>query len=435
MIFGGYSLDVLVDNQPLAEYWEESSEDRLVPSPSYVYNHVTKQKLLCNRHCYAAVKHPSTDFTIRYASPSAAPNYIICAMLYIDGKSDNVWIPLDGPRAYTQDSFYSEGRDKRHMFRFGVTLWSGDEDGPTGSAGEGSRGGDLIIPFANRASAYGTPGCITVVFYWASRKAVAGPGDAILATSRDSELKQPTLQESKMNHDKKITVAFDEFVVNTTPLRRDYEKVIPEPVAVLHLHYRAEPILRNRGHAIPLEIRRRIDTTRTASSRASQDDDDDNASGIYLLPGGSSSIRPYGRAVTPPQRDVKPLLLTVDDSDDESSPSRRRPPPEVIVLSDSDDDDDDAEQRRSYGNNEDDAALLAKVKTEPISVTIKRERVEEDVLQQQEMHWKRIKTEPQVFAGDEIVYVQPGGEDVTVEYAWGEEELEELLREAGSGWS
>lgn len=310
------------------------------------------------------------------------------------------------------------------MFRFGVTLWSGDGD----SSAE-------IIPFANRASAYGTPGCISIVFYWANRKAISGPGDAILATSHDAELKQPTLAESKTNQDKKITVAFDEFVVNTTPLRRDYEKVIPEPLAVLHLHYRAESILRNRGHPIPLEVRRPAMAARRQSERTLDDDDDDTT-------GYSTGLSLRFRDATPPQRDIKPVLLTINDDDEATA---GRPSPEVIVLdSDSENEGDEGDGGvggvgGNGGECEQETAMLAIVKNEPFG-GVKRERDEIS-----ESQWKRIKREPEgaveavetLETGQEVFLVNEnqGGLMGVGEIVW-DEGLEALWRAtaAQEGW-
>ncbi|RHZ44592.1 hypothetical protein Glove_718g36 [Diversispora epigaea] len=229
MLLFGYQLEILVNGLPLEECLEPINKNTTT-GPSYIINESTFQKIENNHTVYAAVKEPGARFTIRYKVPleelSKGP---IMGFVYVDGQHDNTYsahVDLLSTH-YFRDSFHNYVKGKKYDFKFDATVWL-----------DNNKKDDNKI--SNTINNIGGHGAISVYFYRAkyyTREAIP----------LDIDFKTKEIPESKANIGLKLSASFNE---NPLPKHEKLESKLiqtsSQPIAALHLHYRADSWLRAR---------------------------------------------------------------------------------------------------------------------------------------------------------------------------------------------
>lgn len=237
MHFRGYSVEILVNDQPLTEYTEDADTPRSTP---VTQSHVKLDgaKIESPIIHFACIPTSSSSFTVRINSPQ----YPVIASIYLDGLGDDTVTLLNGYSRAIR-GLYSSGRDQLFLFQFAPTLW---EDRVAGAA-------DLTV------GNYGSrPGSIVVAF-WESYR-VNYPTTPVLPTALagDEGIERVRLKEGKGTKDLEIGVGF-KAEKNNNPLHKDWCKKTKEPLAVLVLEYRSAFVLASRGHDVDLGLERGVE--------------------------------------------------------------------------------------------------------------------------------------------------------------------------------
>ncbi|CAG8491727.1 11745_t:CDS:2 [Acaulospora colombiana] len=238
MKLNGFSLEILVNGEPLAEFSESVSKLKksMTTGPSYTRKSITAPEDPSPVTNYAAVQEFGTRYAVRFSAPplSCSRDDPIKVFLYVDGEYDYSYTDINPEKLNeTRTCFWSKTRDKIYYFKFNPTIWS-EEDNNSFLSSE-------------KTSLFGGPGAISVYFYRAQRIAwnVAPPPDY--------NVEPAVVPENNNTRAIKLSTQYDvQSVPNPSITRFDtYLQEHGPPLAVLHLHYRAAAWLRARGHYVP----------------------------------------------------------------------------------------------------------------------------------------------------------------------------------------
>ncbi|CAG8668475.1 12930_t:CDS:1 [Acaulospora colombiana] len=229
MLFSNYQLEILVNNRPLEECVEPFEAGKSTTGPSYVFNEFTRKRIENNQTVYAAVTEPGVPFKIRYRLPSR----VLCkepvmAFVYVDGQHDNTYSAHTGPSSVqnVRESFYNYAKGKIYNFMFDITLWVDD----------GSVDQNIEV---------GGQGAVSVYFY----RAMHLRQNVIPA---DIDFRSAKIPESRADLGLKLSTSFSEKPISVQPM---HESLLAptslQPLAALHLHYRAASWLIARNLLIP----------------------------------------------------------------------------------------------------------------------------------------------------------------------------------------
>ncbi|CAG8531387.1 2225_t:CDS:2 [Acaulospora morrowiae] len=319
MRLNGFSLEILVNGEPLVEITEPTSKCKnMTTGPSHTRKSITAPEDPSPMIHYAAVQEFGTRYAIRFSAPPlSCQDDPIKVFLYVDGEYDYSYTDINPLKlGETRTCFWSKNRDKIYYFKFDPTIWSEEDDKNRQSPGK-------ILPF-------GGPGAVSVYFYRAQRIAwnVAPPPDYNV---------EPTVvPENNNTRAIKLSTQYEvQSVPNPTITRFDtYLQEHGPPLAVLHLHYRAAAWLRARGHSFP-SARQMIGSNLTPQCIEVVDD--------------QSSVKIKQEGVTIKEEPVDDLY-----SNAAGTGTRRRKKsstPEIIVLSSDDEDHATSSKKTRLLNN------------------------------------------------------------------------------------
>ncbi|CAG8433840.1 9603_t:CDS:2 [Ambispora gerdemannii] len=251
----GFTVELLVDGQPLEEYSEPASKQATCEDKSYIRNEDTLEPQMSDKIVYAAVRDPNADFKVRFSgSTHNNSNGLLSANVHIDGKYDWTYTALarssnnnTTTKSVSQGSFENDEEGiRKQKFKFGTKQWTEK----------------------NEVSQVGSFGVVSVVFYKARRVVVTRQStprenhqmkgrqqqqqqqrqhvkDKSPSSSSSSKSKLASLPKNRRR--KKRTH-------NKRPRNTIHLKEEGDPLAILHLHYRSVEWLKMIGHDIPEKI-------------------------------------------------------------------------------------------------------------------------------------------------------------------------------------
>ncbi|CAI2177530.1 3755_t:CDS:2, partial [Funneliformis geosporum] len=218
MLLNGFSLEVLVDEMPLAEYTlPDSITNVTMTGKSYTLQENLDQPCFSDFNTYI-VAEPGRKFKLRYFSTKATSNNPIMAETLIDGQFDNTYRGLKSRTIQIQDCFMNVTRDKKLEFMFSNSIYN-----------------DSLKTTIKTPNSRGGVGIISIYFY---KSRSVSRRNSITTTS---DIQQVKMTENKKSFEIECTTAF----VPQQSIRKyvgyyDMVKASTTPIAALHLHYRPE---------------------------------------------------------------------------------------------------------------------------------------------------------------------------------------------------
>ncbi|CAB4393960.1 unnamed protein product [Rhizophagus irregularis] len=189
MRFGGYILEVLVNDVLLPERIVKVETEHIKFEPSYYVDDISKQKIFCDMHHIVEVK-PKTKFQIRFRSLQVNKTKIIRGDVAINGETDQTCIEMYNKSFQIVNGFWV--KKKYQPFKFPTKLSS-------------------ISNIITNHYQFGGPNTISVYFYEIDKK------------------KFPIVKNLKIS-----SKNYNELFWNESSNLKSYE-----PIAVLHIHYRS----------------------------------------------------------------------------------------------------------------------------------------------------------------------------------------------------
>ncbi|CAG8606826.1 1902_t:CDS:2 [Funneliformis mosseae] len=212
-----FGFEVLVNDQPLPEYNLPVDESDLNKTcVSYVTDPLTQTKKYSDVTTYFPVINQGECYKIRIEAKQANPSNIIISRLYIDGRSDPTQL-------FHQRSSSRTRSLSTNFFK-------------------SSRASSKRLKVQNK-NQYGKHGSIAICFFRG------------VIVDDNSLQNQPGLadrgSDNNENEDFDYTTEFDVKDANIQPAT--VAKIVNlKPIAELHLHYRSEDWLTNRGFSLPI---------------------------------------------------------------------------------------------------------------------------------------------------------------------------------------
>ncbi|CAG8741452.1 4796_t:CDS:2 [Dentiscutata erythropus] len=236
MKLDNFSLEILVNDKPLPEFNERVSDDNVITTgPSYTRKKIDSPEEPSSLTHYAAVQEFGTRYAVRFSVTSSCciTESPMKVYVYVDGKFDHTYTELNPTKlSETRTCFWSKNRDKMYYFKFDPTIWSEEKNEINDDDSNQKRGGS---------------GAISAYFYQAKRVPRNGTGPP------DYNVESAIIPENKDTRSIKLATQYDVVQVPnpTIPRSNTYLQEKGNPLAVLHLHYRAADLLRVRGHDVP----------------------------------------------------------------------------------------------------------------------------------------------------------------------------------------
>ncbi|RIA91293.1 hypothetical protein C1645_822266 [Glomus cerebriforme] len=189
MRFGGYILEILVNDVPLPERPIKVETKRIDFEPSYYVDDITNRKVFCDMH-YIIETVPKSEFKIRFRSLQVSKTRIIRGDVAVNGKTDQTCVEMYNKSFQIVTGFWH--KKKFHKpFKFPSNIRS--------------------IPTSKFKYQFGGPGVISVYFYEVEK------------------IRYPTVKKLKTT-----SKSYKELFWDGSSNLKSYE-----PIAVLHIHYRS----------------------------------------------------------------------------------------------------------------------------------------------------------------------------------------------------
>jgi len=231
MLLNGFSIEVLVDERPLAEYTiSDSATNILTTGKSYTLQGNSRRQTFSDFNNYI-VAEPGKKFRLKFFSTKATLKNQLIAEVLVDGQFDKTYRGLKSRTSHIKDCFYNATRNKKFEFAFSDSIY--DESSASNNNTPNSRGGI---------------GAISIYFY---------KGRSVLRKSfnlsSSFDIEQVKVKENKKSFGIQCTTAFIPQTVRQGQFSGycDMVKESNNPIAVLHLHYRPASWFVIRGIQIP----------------------------------------------------------------------------------------------------------------------------------------------------------------------------------------
>ncbi|CAG8557007.1 5134_t:CDS:2 [Acaulospora morrowiae] len=241
MKFGGYEIEILVEDKPLKEYYVPVSEGVVTATgPSYFFDAVTGEKLISSEVTYASVVRPNTRFAIKLVAQDANPENRILAEVYVDGKTDHRGKHIRNANPRKKEYFRSSDRTKNQQ--------------QSTSLNNSFRSIKNLELDEKEMKKLGGPGAVSVYFYRAeciTKETVQSPQKYEQRFDKETELSDERRDMGTEGTSEYLYfTSFDEVVDSPLSKESRYATMNDfdlEPIAALHLHYRPESWILDQG--------------------------------------------------------------------------------------------------------------------------------------------------------------------------------------------
>ncbi|GBC08476.1 hypothetical protein RclHR1_08140005 [Rhizophagus clarus] len=229
MRFGGYILEILVNDVPLPEKVVKVETEHINFEPSYYVDDKTKRRTFCDMH-YIVESKPKSEFKIRFRSLQVSKTRIIRGDIAVNGETDQTCIEMFDKSFQIVNGFWYN-KKKLKLFKFPSKLSS--------------------ITTTSSIHQFGGPGAISVYFYEIEKK------------------KYPIIKNLKIT-----SKNYNELFWNGSSNLKSYE-----PIAVLHIHYRSTSwfnLLNNKTYHSKRIVKKEAFTIRKKQKSLEEENDDNS---------------------------------------------------------------------------------------------------------------------------------------------------------------
>ncbi|CAG8567295.1 12117_t:CDS:2, partial [Ambispora gerdemannii] len=241
MLLSDFSVEILVDGEPLTEYSAENSSV-LTTGNSFYYKKPEYRVLeKSTQNYYVAIPSPGTQFTVRLSAACATQEEPIMAFLYVDRINDFTHIALTDKGSKIKQYFWNDERDVKYALQFGKYRYPLEPPPdpnlpiytPTHIPGKKMRATSRVLPHNNVQGALGT---ISVYFYRARQ--VSRMVDIPPFRIKSSNITEAHRTKEGISEQ----IGFKPFDLETremVPILCQLEAIDDHAIVALHIHYRS----------------------------------------------------------------------------------------------------------------------------------------------------------------------------------------------------